>query len=380
MPYRFSDSDDTRAAVADVSLPPLLAPSVELLNPRTEPTIRDVGAAVAVSLFAEATIAKQIQELWATYSALSHTTNDLPAVLFPVALIVIRIVEMVIVYTFVCHKHRQPFQRGFAIYPITGAQALIAGCIGLVLVIPAQLVDHLAPEKGTLSPLADALTSGETAALWLAFAVLVPPLEECFFRGFMFPAIRRKFGAPMAFAVVTVVFAAMHFAQLNWHMPSLGVIMLGSVVLTAQRHLTGSLIPSMITHWVYNIVLVGLSASALLQAGDAASLVVPHSMEPTAEQVKLDLLQYAGGVSNQWSVFEDSDFREFEVEEAVRLERGLRYVIWMHVDSHRGASLEARVQITYRRQNGQYHFHRATLAGNQDNPSRRSRKELSSGH
>jgi len=96
--------------------------------------------------------------------------------------------------------------------------------------------------------------SSRAAALIIAFlAVATAPLvEECIYRGIVYPAIERTAGAKAAVILVTLLFAVPHVPQ---YWPNIGVISsitLLSVVLTIVRARTGRLLPCFVIHLVFN--------------------------------------------------------------------------------------------------------------------------------
>ena len=96
--------------------------------------------------------------------------------------------------------------------------------------------------------------SSRAAALIIAFlAVATAPLvEECIYRGILYPAIERTAGAKGAVILVTLLFAVPHVPQ---YWPNIGVISsitLLSIVLTVVRARTGRLLPCFVIHLVFN--------------------------------------------------------------------------------------------------------------------------------
>jgi membrane protease YdiL (CAAX protease family) len=108
-------------------------------------------------------------------------------------------------------------------------------------------------------------TPGGLAALGVV-AVTLAPVEEFYYRGFVFPALRRYLGGALAVLAVTLWFAAVHAAQLttggsggvDW--VSLGCVAFVGMVYTLQRHFSESLVPSMVSHTVYNTTLIIMAA------------------------------------------------------------------------------------------------------------------------
>src|SRR5262249_20915222 len=85
-------------------------------------------------------------------------------------------------------------------------------------------------------------------ALLVAAAVLAPMLEELFFRGLLYGALRRRFGIPVGVVASAAVFSLLH-PQLP--LGFLSIFVLGAVfaVLYEWRQ---SLVPGMVMHAINN--------------------------------------------------------------------------------------------------------------------------------
>ena len=87
------------------------------------------------------------------------------------------------------------------------------------------------------------------------FVALVGPLiEEIFFRGFAYPAVRARFGPAAGMALTACIFSAMHMS-LTAFVP---IFFLG-VFLAYLYEKTGSLVPSMTAHVLHNAIMVFLT-------------------------------------------------------------------------------------------------------------------------
>lgn len=120
-------------------------------------------------------------------------------------------------------------------------------------------LDPLTPAFPMHSFFAEALFWGNLTALF-SIVVVAPVAEEIFFRGFLYPALARRFGVVAAALGVSALFAAAHIRP-DIEGSTLGIIFLGSLGLTAARAMTGSTRASIVLHAIYNLTL--LSAGAL---------------------------------------------------------------------------------------------------------------------
>ncbi len=100
-------------------------------------------------------------------------------------------------------------------------------------------------------------TSG--AYLMAGFGVtLAPLLEELFFRGMLYPLLRRTWGVAVGVAVTAGAFACIHGMQLGWAWAPVLAIFVVGVVLTLVRERTNSVAASFLVHCGYNGALFGI--------------------------------------------------------------------------------------------------------------------------
>jgi membrane protease YdiL (CAAX protease family) len=92
-------------------------------------------------------------------------------------------------------------------------------------------------------------------------AVLTAPLvEEVVYRGVLYPGIAKRWGLAAGVSVTTLLFVLVHVPQYWGSWAAIATIVLLSFVLTMLRAVTGSILPSVATHLVYN----GVQSVALL--------------------------------------------------------------------------------------------------------------------
>ena len=121
----------------------------------------------------------------------------------------------------------------------------------LVFAVYAQ-VARLLGRQPTLQPVAELLNttrSGLVAVLIVLFAVVVAPLfEEVYFRGFAYPALKQRWGPGRALALVSALFALVHF-----HEPSLVPLFTLALGLGLSYELSGSLWAPITMHALFNM-------------------------------------------------------------------------------------------------------------------------------
>ncbi len=90
--------------------------------------------------------------------------------------------------------------------------------------------------------------------LTVALAVIVAPVfEEFFFRGFAYPALKYRMGIWPAIAIVSALFATVHF-----HLPSIVPLFVLAVALVLAYEWTGSILVPVTMHAVFNLTNLGL--------------------------------------------------------------------------------------------------------------------------
>lgn len=182
--------------------------------------------------------------------------NIEPAAIVAVSMVGLGVTAFVS-WRFVCRRYGRTLVDGFALRPV-GRKAVVAAALtGLVGAIAASVLVGL---FGTGKSFMDKLVADPAAfALVALFALCAPFAEELYYRGFLFPVLRRKLGAAAGLVLVTVWFATAHASQLAGDWVGLPVIAAMGLVWTLLRHRSDSLIPSITSHLTYNAVLVAIS-------------------------------------------------------------------------------------------------------------------------
>ena len=97
----------------------------------------------------------------------------------------------------------------------------------------------------------------------LATVVIAPIAEEVFFRGMIFPALRRSVGTSAAVVVSALLFAGTHFqAKLSAYLVVSAVIFPVGVALAAVYAKRPTLWAPIVAHAVYNLVQVVILAGS----------------------------------------------------------------------------------------------------------------------
>ncbi len=128
-------------------------------------------------------------------------------------------------------------------------QAII---LGVVLLGFAYACGKLLPHQET--DLERMLKLGMSVKVLTAILAVfsAPFIEEFVYRGILYPAVESRAGWQVGVAVTSFLFALVHVPQYWQSSAALTVIITLSIVLTLVRAYTGSILPTVVTHFIYN--------------------------------------------------------------------------------------------------------------------------------
>jgi membrane protease YdiL (CAAX protease family) len=127
------------------------------------------------------------------------------------------------------------------------------------LVIEWQLKRFMPKE----TPFSELLRRPYTLILIAVFSVTLGPLmEELFFRGFLYPVLRRRFGVLTGVLVTAGWFGLVHAAQYGYSWISISLIFIVGVVLAVVRETKNSVAAGFLVHAAYNGTIIGLLFAA----------------------------------------------------------------------------------------------------------------------
>lgn len=127
--------------------------------------------------------------------------------------------------------------------------------LSLILIgffIAAGVVNYFIPEQD--NDLLRILRSSRSTVYAVAFMATftAPIVEEVIYRGILYSALQRSIGIKGAIAIVTILFASVHFLQ-YWGSPgTILLICLLSLTLTMIRVWTNNLLPCIVMHMCFN--------------------------------------------------------------------------------------------------------------------------------
>jgi membrane protease YdiL (CAAX protease family) len=130
---------------------------------------------------------------------------------------------------------------------------LLAGATGIAM---RQLIGVEQTQSQLFEGIRGA-TQVQFFSFWLAAAVVAPICEETFFRGYVFTALRGRYGRLVAYPLSALLFSAIHF-----NLPALVPILVMAIGLAFLYDRSGSVVPGIVAHALNNSV-----ALTLLYAG-----------------------------------------------------------------------------------------------------------------
>lgn len=151
---------------------------------------------------------------------------------------------------------RRGAEEGLALSRVSLRTTVWAALIGLAGGAIAFTVLVSFPATETPMDEMAASPGGLTAIAVLTLAV--PICEELYYRGFVFSILARGLGTGVAFGIVAVWFGALHVLQYWGSWPTIAIVAAMGVVWTVMRVRTGSVVPSLVSHWVYNVTTIAI--------------------------------------------------------------------------------------------------------------------------
>jgi membrane protease YdiL (CAAX protease family) len=154
-------------------------------------------------------------------------------------------------------------------------------------------------ERPPVTPMSQMVADETRPGLFLILLVMAlvvaPFVEELIYRGFFFKRFREWLGTRWTIFWITVIFACLHVSQ-YWGDPlAIGIVSLLSLILTGMRWWTGSVFPSVVMHYAYNVgfsvavfVFVFVRNPALLEYQAGVDLAVDRKIELLRQALSVD--------------------------------------------------------------------------------------------
>lgn len=233
---------------------------VTLRSPGPSWGIDDVAKVVILFMFYASffSVFSHIIDLICTERGLDRRAGMVASTGLMDILMLLFVLRMVIV------KYRQPITAlglsmkelsknvGIALYSYVGLLPLLSLVLFAAFIL-ARIFDYNPPPE----PVYELIFQEERRPLLflisLLIAVIGPVIEEIFFRGFLYAAIRKRYGITRAILLSSLLFSALHTNLIGF----LPILTLG-IFLAYIREKTGSLMPSITVHMFHNSMLACL--------------------------------------------------------------------------------------------------------------------------
>jgi hypothetical protein len=179
-----------------------------------------------------------------------------------VGLIVKPVLIVGLCYYFLCKKGQKSLIEGFSLFLPRLKTFSLSVLAALVCIIIPNLFVHIFPSmatamgKDSATIFTELLSSPIGLTLVVIAALIAPFYEELFFRQFVYTKLLNQYNALIAVSVVTFWFFAAHVLQYWGNLLAILIILSLSLMLTLMRHYSKSLVPSIVAHFVYNLVVV----------------------------------------------------------------------------------------------------------------------------
>lgn len=167
------------------------------------------------------------------------------------------VVVLLAMFVLVRSRAREPFGRGIQ-WNWPGTSAAVFFVSGIMLALAIDWLSRFLPMPKSL-PIEDLFNNRTNAYLMAVFGMtLAPLLEELFFRGLLYPVLRRSLGLVTAVFLTALGFAGIHIFQLGYAWAPILSIFIVGVVFTLVRQRWSSVASSFLMHCGYNFTLFAL--------------------------------------------------------------------------------------------------------------------------
>ncbi|MEI7615194.1 MAG: CPBP family intramembrane glutamic endopeptidase [Actinomycetota bacterium] len=178
----------------------------------------------------------------------------------------IQVILMVgVVWFFAIHRRRGRWSDlGFKYYSLIKAMwysflaLLLIMLINFTYVILMTKIFKISPPSGKIEEL---ISNNNVSYILLlvVVSVIAPICEEIFFRGFLFEGFKKRWGVPAGIIISSLLFSAAHLDLYNF-LPLFAI----GCVLAYLFHKTKSLLPVILLHAAYNLILILILVSQFI--------------------------------------------------------------------------------------------------------------------
>jgi membrane protease YdiL (CAAX protease family) len=128
-------------------------------------------------------------------------------------------------------------------------------CLFLILPLVTRMAyagNPLLPDLPIRFVYPEAMVIGNIMITFL-IVLFAPIVEELIFRGYIYGVFRARLGAGYSVILTSVLFVMAHLPQVGLNAAGISTMSLTAVALGVARYRSGSVIPSVIFHGVYNL-------------------------------------------------------------------------------------------------------------------------------
>jgi membrane protease YdiL (CAAX protease family) len=167
------------------------------------------------------------------------------------------VITLTVAWVFGCHRYGRSLRDGWSYLPVPARLIGLGALLGLACAAIAMLV----PDAGAQPPMlrmTNALRQRPAGGLLIVGVVaLAAVMEETYYRGFIYTALSESWGRTRAIVVVSLWFTLLHIPQLAGDWRAIATISVLGIIVTVLRAYSGSTVPALVTHLVYNLTLTG---------------------------------------------------------------------------------------------------------------------------
>ena len=146
-------------------------------------------------------------------------------------------------------------------WPRPRTLAIVMG-IGVAVTLVLMLTSNFVPEPEN-APFEELFKDRKTAYALSLFGIFFAPFfEELFFRGLLYPVLRRRLHMFVSVLITASLFGLLHAPEWNFAWGPVLIIFLVGVALTLVRELANSLAASWLVHVIYNGLLMAIAIIA----------------------------------------------------------------------------------------------------------------------
>jgi membrane protease YdiL (CAAX protease family) len=181
------------------------------------------------------------------------------------------VITLAVAWYFGCRRYGRSLRQGWGYLPVPARLVALGAGLGLACGGLAMLVPDGAAQPPMFKMVSSLVERPGGGLLMLGIAALAALMEESYYRGFIYTALSESWGRTRAIVVVALWFTGLHVPQLAGDWRAIATVAVMGVIVTLLRAFTGSTLPGLVTHLVYNVSLTApvafVSLMRLLRKG-----------------------------------------------------------------------------------------------------------------